>query len=180
MGLVGQVGGHSLPASPALPALPATMRFPNDENVDAPARPRRGKLRYSRGAAAHHHASRRAVSQAALSRRRRDLGIRRHAVALEDLRRGPEEQPQSAAHRSGVVDHRLVPKSTATTDPPYAGRHGHDGHHHRRGRGLHSEPYGYFSVDPPEFAAQFKSEEHPRAVSGRRGRRTPSRARRSA
>ena len=31
-----------------------------------------------------------------------------------------------------------------------------------------SEPYGYFSVQPPEFAAQFKRQERPRAVPRRR------------
>ena len=34
-----------------------------------------------------------------------------------------------------------------------------------------SEPYGYFSVEPPKFAAQFKGKTHPRSVQGRRGRR---------
>ena len=34
-----------------------------------------------------------------------------------------------------------------------------------------SEPYGYFSVEPPKFAAQFKGKTHSRSVPRRRRRR---------
>ena len=34
-----------------------------------------------------------------------------------------------------------------------------------------SEPYGYFSVEPPKFAAQFKGKTHQRSVPRRRRRR---------
>ena len=43
-----------------------------------------------------------------------------------------------------------------------------------------SEPYGYFSVQPPEFARAVQGQERPRAVPGRRRRATPCRAPRSA
>ena len=70
----------------------------------------------------------------------------------------PKSQPVGQADRLRVLDDR--PGAAGARLPradPHPGRHGPD---RRRSPAsivtYNSEPYGYFSVEPPKFAAQFK------------------------
>ena len=84
----------------------------------------------------------------------------------------PKTTPERAAARLRVLDHRPGAERARLSRPdPHPGRHGPHRHPVRRVVDYDSEPYGYFSVQPPEFVAQFAARASARRFKRRRGRR---------
>ena len=104
-----------------------------------------------------HQAESRGAAEAAVSERRGVLAARGRAAAFHGLRGRSEDEPVGAAARLAFWTTDLVPQE-----------HGYHGPIHilvgMDMTGMltgvvvtyNSEPYGYFSVEPPKFAAQFK------------------------
>jgi hypothetical protein len=70
----------------------------------------------------------------------------------------PTPKPvRRAAARRRLLTTDLVPQEQLVSrSDSHPRRHGHDRRAHRRRRHGNSEPHGYFSVEPPKFAMQFK------------------------